>query len=76
MKDEEKMYGRLLPLKTGAEYLGVSLETLRKWVQDGKVESHKLWGRRLISEDEVIRLIELSRVRKSVSHRALPDPAL
>lgn len=59
---DEKLYGPLLPLKEGAEFLGVSLRTLRQWIQLGHVESHKLYGKRLISEDEVIRLIELSRV--------------
>ena len=58
---DEKTYGPLLPLKEGAEFLGVSIETLRKWAQNGDVETHKLFGRRLISEDEIIRLIELSR---------------
>lgn len=59
---DEKTYGPLLPLKEGAAFLGVSVETLRQWVQRGLVESHKLWGRRLISEDEIIRIIEESKV--------------
>jgi len=58
---DEKTYGPLLPLKEGAAFLGISLETLRKWAQLGYVETHKLYGRRLISEDEIIRLIEKSR---------------
>jgi excisionase family DNA binding protein len=62
MNDEDKLYAPLLPLKEGAEHLGVSLNTLRAWIQSGRVESHKLFGRRLISEDEIIRLIELSRI--------------
>jgi excisionase family DNA binding protein len=59
---EEKMYSRLMPLKEAAAFLGISVETLRKWVQHGRVESHKLEGLRQMSEDEVIRIIEESRV--------------
>jgi excisionase family DNA binding protein len=61
MTDDEKLYSRLLPLDVGATLLGVSLNTLRAWIQMGRVESHKLFGRRLISEDEVCRLIDMSR---------------
>ncbi len=55
-------YSRLMPLKEGAEWLGISPDTLRQKAQKGEVETHKLWGRRLISEDEVIRLMEAARV--------------
>lgn len=53
---------RLLPLREGAERLGVSIWTIRSWVQKGRVTSHKLGGKRLITESEVARLIEESRV--------------
>jgi excisionase family DNA binding protein len=59
---DEKMYSRLMPLQEGAEFLGLSVNTLRQWAQHGKIESHKIGGRRLISEDEVIRIIEASRI--------------
>lgn len=61
MTDDDKMYAPLVPLKAAAHHLGISVETLRQWIQLGRIESHKLYGRRLISEDEIIRLIELSR---------------
>lgn len=62
MTNDEKLYSRLMPLDEGAEWIGVATRTLREWIQLGRVESHKLYGRRLISEDEIIRLIELSRI--------------
>lgn len=62
MTDDDKMYAPLIPLKAGADHLGISVETLRKWAQEGRVETHKLFGRRLISEDEIIRLIEMSKI--------------
>jgi|RhiMethySRZTD1v2_1073278.scaffolds.fasta_scaffold3316307_1 Helix-turn-helix domain len=61
-ESDEKTYGPLLPLKEGAKHLGISERTLREKAQLGEVETHKLFGRRLISEDEIIRLIEESRV--------------
>jgi excisionase family DNA binding protein len=60
--EEAKLYSRLVPLSEAAGLLGVALETLRKWIQEGRVESHKLYGRRLMSEDEICRLIDLSRI--------------
>jgi len=58
---DNKTYGALLPLEEGAEWLGVSVHTLRQKAQLGLVETHKLFGKRLISEDEIVRLIEESR---------------
>lgn len=55
-------YGALLPIAEAAVFLGVSPNTLRAWVQEGKIESHKLFGRRLISEEEILRLREISRI--------------
>jgi excisionase family DNA binding protein len=60
--NDEKLYGPLLPLNEAAEFIGVSPHTLRGWIQAGKIESHKLWGKRLVSEDELIRIIEMSRI--------------
>src|SRR5437660_889874 len=62
VETEDKTYGRLVRIPEAADWLGVSVHTLRSWIQDGRVESHKLFGRRLMYEDELIRLIELSRI--------------
>lgn len=62
-ESDEKTYGRLRTIHEASEWIGISIETLRKKIQQGLIESHKLFGRRLISEDEIIRLIEESRVR-------------
>lgn len=53
---------RLHPIPQAAERLGVAIWTLRWWVQRGQVASHKLFGRRLIAESEIQRLIAESRV--------------
>src|SRR5262249_54314985 len=52
---------RLLPLNEAAMRLGVSIWTLRFWIQQGKVARHKLEGRRRMAESEVQRLIAASR---------------
>ena len=49
------------PLPEGARRLGVSIWTLRDWIANGKITSHKLGGRRLIPVSEIERLIEKSR---------------
>ncbi|MBX3276433.1 MAG: helix-turn-helix domain-containing protein [Acidobacteria bacterium] len=49
---------RLLGLETAAGWLGLSVWTLRKWIQEGKIKSAKLGSRRLIPMSEVRRLIE------------------
>jgi hypothetical protein len=59
----DKTYGRLITFEEMAEWLPFSIHTLRKKAQNGEFETHKLWGRRLVYEDEVIRLIEESRVQ-------------
>lgn len=53
---------RLLGLDEAAEMLSLSVWTIRGWVQQGKVTTHKLGGRRLIPISEIERLIEESRV--------------
>jgi excisionase family DNA binding protein len=62
-ESDEKTYGRLRTIAEASEWLGLSIETLRKKIQHGLIESHKLFGRRMISEEEIIRVIEESRVR-------------
>ncbi|NOT62420.1 MAG: helix-turn-helix domain-containing protein [Acidobacteria bacterium] len=52
----------LRSLNVAAERWGVSIWTARAWAQAGKIETHKLGGRRLVSESEIHRLIESSRV--------------
>jgi len=60
----EKTYGVLLPISDAAEVLGVAPRTLREWIQQGLIESHKLFGGvRRVSEDEILRIIEESRIR-------------
>ena len=56
---------RLLCLAEAAERLGVSIWTLRAWVQTGKISSHKLGRRRLVSSEEVARLIDSSHIPAS-----------
>jgi len=58
----EKTYGVLLPLADAAEVLGISVHTLRQWIQMGRIESHKLYGLRRVSEDELLRILEESRI--------------
>lgn len=53
---------RLMSLGEGAARLGISIWTLRAWVQAGKIGSNKLGGKRLIAESEIQRLITESRV--------------
>lgn len=68
-------YGILLPLSAAAEVLGLSIHTMRQWVQRGLIESHKLRnGARRISEDELIRIIEQSRqpARKKEARPRVP----
>lgn len=52
----------LLSLDQTAERLGLSIWTVRKWIQDGKIASNKLGGRRLVPLSEIQRLIEETRV--------------
>jgi hypothetical protein len=52
-RTDEQTNERLLPLDVGAGRLGVSVWTLRAWVQHGKVKSNKLEIRRLIEASTV-----------------------
>jgi excisionase family DNA binding protein len=54
---EEKLH----PIPHAADRLGVSPYTIHDWIKYGFIESHKLNGRRLISDSEINRLIEQSR---------------
>lgn len=53
---------RLAQIPEAARRLGVSVWTLRAWIQDGKIASNKLGGRRLIPVSEIERLILESHV--------------
>lgn len=53
---------RLTGLESAAARLGVSIWTLRAWVQQGKIASNKLGGRRLIPTSEIERLITESHI--------------
>lgn len=53
---------RLAQIPEAAFRLGVSVWTLRAWIQDGKITSNKLGGKRLIPVSEIERLIESTRV--------------
>ena len=55
-----KSKDRLMSLREAAFRLGVSHLTLKGWVEDRKVNSHKLGARRLIAESEIERLIKES----------------
>lgn len=52
----------LVPIPEAAQVWGVSIWTVRAWIQGGKITSNKLGGRRLIPLSEVRRLIETTRV--------------
>jgi len=53
---------RLAPIPEAAHRWGVSPWTVRCWIQNGKITSHKLGGCRLVPVSEIERLIEESRV--------------
>lgn len=53
---------KLLSIETCAELTSLSPWTIRKWIQDGKIQSNKLGARRLIALSEVRRLIAESTV--------------
>jgi excisionase family DNA binding protein len=48
---------RLAPIPEAAHRWGVSIWTVRDWIQNGKIASHKLGGRRLVPVMEIERLI-------------------
>jgi len=58
----EQKEERLAPLPEAARRWGVSVWTVRSWVQRGIIASNKLNGKRLIPVSEIDRLIEESRV--------------
>ncbi len=57
-----ELIDRLIPIGDAAQALGVSLSTLRWWVQVGKIGSNKPGRQRLIPVSEVNRIIEESHV--------------
>jgi excisionase family DNA binding protein len=51
---------RLKGIKRVAEDLGVSIWTLRQWAYTGKISSHKLGNRLMISPEEIDRIVRES----------------
>ncbi len=51
------MTRKLHPVKYAANALSLSIWTLRSWAYAGKVASHKVGNRLMISEDELNRII-------------------
>jgi molybdopterin-binding protein len=48
---------KLIPISDAAQALGVSLDTLRRWDREGRLETERdARGRRLVSVDEIQRL--------------------
>ena len=48
---------RVMPIREAAQALGVSLDTLRRWDREGRLQTERDGrGRRLVSVDEVQRL--------------------
>ena len=52
---------RLFSVDETADLLALSHWTIRDWIKLGKMESHKLGGRRLIARSEIERLLNESR---------------
>ncbi len=48
---------QLLSIKAAADALGLSVWTLRSWAYSGKVSSHKLGSRLLVSQAEIDRIL-------------------
>jgi excisionase family DNA binding protein len=67
MASNEISGDRLTGLESAAKRLGVSVWTLRAWIQQGRIASNKLGGRRLIPESEINRLIAASHVPARVA---------
>jgi len=61
LQEADKTYGALLTVEEAAGWLSVSPHTMRAWIQRGLIESHKLFGLRRVSEDELVRIIEESK---------------
>ena len=48
---------KVIPISDAAQALGVSLDTLRRWDREGRLETERdARGRRLVSVDEIQRL--------------------
>jgi excisionase family DNA binding protein len=60
-------------LKECAEILGLSVWTMRAWVQNGKIATHKIGSRRLIARSEINRIIEESRVPARAGNKEAQD---
>jgi excisionase family DNA binding protein len=51
---------RLLTVQTCADQLGLSVWTVRLWAYNGKIASHKLGSRLMVSQSEMDRVISES----------------
>jgi excisionase family DNA binding protein len=51
----------LVPIDKAAELLGISPWTVRRYLQDNKLQSVRIGRRRLIEESELRRIIERGR---------------
>lgn len=61
-----------LTIKEAAEFLGVSLNTLRNWGRDGKVPMHRnpVNGYRLFQKSDLERLLRDTHQSRSVPRKA------
>jgi excisionase family DNA binding protein len=61
-----------LTIKEAAEFLGVSLNTLRNWGRDGKVPMHRnpVNGYRLFQKSDLERLLRDTQQSRSVPRKA------
>jgi excisionase family DNA binding protein len=53
MTEERKRRGRFFSVAEVAQRLGVCEKTIHRWMKAGKLRSHRLGGRRLISEADL-----------------------
>ncbi|WP_299733208.1 helix-turn-helix domain-containing protein [uncultured Endozoicomonas sp.] len=52
-KDKFEGYFFMLSISAFAERVGVSTETVRSWIKDNRIPSHKIGKRRLINVDKL-----------------------
>jgi excisionase family DNA binding protein len=61
MTNDTNEIGRLLSISEAAFLLNLGTSTVRQWIREGRITSHKLGARRLVPMSEVVRLTEVSR---------------
>ncbi len=59
----------MLSVREAADILGISQKTVYRWIQDGRLPSHRLGGQHFLERSEVNNLV----IREGL--RPLPDPA-